>query len=119
MPPTGGHATQLTHTPWPNGDYEPAPSPNGHWVVFASDRLHHDICCSDLFLMRANTTDQHLVTDQTTGEAPEWSGTAARQQGSVPPVPAPSAAEIARARRMMAVQSRLTEPPRRKDAAPD
>lgn len=111
MPATGGHATQLTRTPWPNGDYEPAPSPNGQWVVFASDRLHHDICCSDLFLMRTNGTDQHLVTDQTHGEAAEWSGSAASRQGATAPTPAPTAAQIAWSRRMMARQNRIPGPP--------
>lgn len=64
IPATGGHATQLTHTPWPEfsggtGSY----APNGSKIAFMSNRGHPDHCCVDLFVMRAN--GQHQVKVKT------------------------------------------------------
>jgi Tol biopolymer transport system component len=64
IPATGGHPTQLTHTPWPsfsggNTSY----APNGAKIAFISDRNHSDRCCFDLYVMRAN--GQHQIKVKT------------------------------------------------------
>ena len=57
----GTAVTRLARTKWPTSNFEPAYSPGGGQIAFSSDRRHPDLCCEDLFLMRADGSRQHLV----------------------------------------------------------
>lgn len=107
---SGSHVTQLTFAPWPNGDYEATSSPSGRYVAFGSDRRYPDANGSDLFLMHADGSHQHLVTSDPQAENPDW-GTASLIQGPTNPVLPPTAAELARFHQVQALQSRLMGQP--------
>lgn len=53
--------TRLATTRWPTNNFGPAYSPGGGQIAFSSDRRHPDLCCEDLFVMRADGSHQHLV----------------------------------------------------------
>ncbi|MDX6307679.1 MAG: TolB protein [Nocardioidaceae bacterium] len=98
MPAGGGHATQLTFSPWPNGNCCISVAPEGDRVAFISDRDYPDACCNELFLMHADGSHQHVVMPGSNALFPDW-GTAPLQSGSSRSVAPPSAAMRARAAR--------------------
>jgi Tol biopolymer transport system component len=67
MRPDGTRIRRLTATRFPNDSFEPAYSPRGNRIAFASDRRHPDGCCTDLFVMSADGTRQQLVHTGLTG----------------------------------------------------
>jgi Tol biopolymer transport system component len=71
-PVSGSHVTQLTFSPWPNGDISTGPSPGGDRVAFISDRRYPDACCNELFIMHSDGSHQHLVTGDLTANVPDW-----------------------------------------------
>lgn len=76
MEADGSEIRRLTNEPYPNGGYGPTYAPSGKRIAFASDRRYDDFCCTDLFLMRANGSDQHRVQTGVLGAFdPTW-GTA-------------------------------------------
>jgi hypothetical protein len=94
VPVTGGRATQVTFTDWPNGDYNPAPAPSGARIAFISDRTHPDLCCQDLYLMNRDGSGQHMVvTGLRLPGAPDW-GTAPLQTGPSVRVPPPTSEQL-------------------------
>jgi len=79
----GTGLTRLATEKWPNSNGEPAYSPGGGQIAFSSDRRYPDLCCADLFVMRADGSGQHLVDTGLQGVVQvAW--------GSAPPVPAGS-----------------------------
>ena len=56
----GTGVTRLAITKWPTSNILPAYAPGGSQIAFVSDRRHPGQCC-DLFVMRANGSQQHLV----------------------------------------------------------
>jgi Tol biopolymer transport system component len=83
MRANGNAVTRLATTKWPNSNLEPAYSPGGGQIAFSSDRRHPDLCCADLFVMRADGSRQHMV-------ATGLQGAIEAAWGSAPPVPAGS-----------------------------
>jgi Tol biopolymer transport system component len=80
-PVSGGHATQITGTAFPNGDYLPGVSPSGRQIAFISDRTHPDLCCQDLYVMNADGSNQQLIdTGLSLVGSPDW-GSAPLQSG--------------------------------------
>jgi Tol biopolymer transport system component len=61
MRASGTGVTRLATSKWPTNNFGPAYSPGGGQIAFSSDRLHPDLCCEDLFVMRADGSRQHLV----------------------------------------------------------
>jgi Tol biopolymer transport system component len=61
MRANGAAVTRLATTKWPTNNFGPAYAPGGGRIAFSSDRRHPDLCCEDLFLMRADGSRQHLV----------------------------------------------------------
>jgi Tol biopolymer transport system component len=85
----GTGVTRLAAEKWPNSDIDPAYSPGGGQVAFSSDRRHPDLCCLELFVMRANGSQQHLVDTGIQGViGVDW--------GNAPPVPAGSPGTLSR-----------------------
>jgi Tol biopolymer transport system component len=67
----------LVVSKWPHNNLFAAYAPSGGQIAFSSDRRYPDACCLDLFTMRANGAQQHLVRtgkkvviDVTWGPAP-------------------------------------------------
>ena len=81
--------TRLATTPWPTNNFGPAYSPDGSQIAFSSDRRHPDLCCEELFVMRADGSHQHLVD---TG----LQGVLGAAWGTAPPVPAGSPGTLSR-----------------------
>ena len=61
MRANGTAVTRLATTKWPTNNFLPAYSPDGTQIAFSSDRRHPDLCCEELFMMRADGSQQHLV----------------------------------------------------------
>jgi TolB protein len=61
MRANGTAVTRLATTKWPTNNFLPAYSPDGTQIAFSSDRRHPDLCCEELFVMRADGSHQHLV----------------------------------------------------------
>jgi TolB protein len=57
----GSGVTRLATTKWPTNNFGPSYAPGGRQIAFSSDRRHPDLCCEELFTMRANGSPQHLV----------------------------------------------------------
>lgn len=58
----GSGVRRLVTTKWPTDNFGPAYSPGGGRIAFGSDRRHPaDLCCNDLFTMRADGSQQHLL----------------------------------------------------------
>ena len=79
----GSGVTRLATTKWPTNNFGPSYAPGGRQIAFSSDRRHPDLCCEDLFVMRASGSRQHLVATGLQGVIDVAWGTA-------PPVPAGS-----------------------------
>jgi Tol biopolymer transport system component len=89
MRATGTGVTRLATTKWPTNNFAPAYSPGGDRIAFSSDRRHPDLCCEELFVMRANGSRQHLVNTGLQGVVDvDW--------GSAPPVPVGSPGTLSR-----------------------
>ena len=85
----GGGVTRLATTRWPTNNFGPAYSPDGRQIAFSSDRRHPDLCCEELFVMRADGSHQHLVDTGIQGViGVAW--------GTAPPVPAGSPGTLLR-----------------------
>ena len=82
-------AASLSTTKWPANNAGSSYSPAAGQVAFISDRRHPDLCCTDLFVMRADGTQQHLVDTGLQGVLDVAWGTA-------PPVPAGSPGTLSR-----------------------
>jgi Tol biopolymer transport system component len=83
MRANGTGVRRLATSTWPNNNFGPAYAPSGDQIAFSSDRRYPDVCCEDLFAMRANGAQQHLITTGNKGVIDiAW--------GSAPPVPAGS-----------------------------
>jgi TolB protein len=89
MRANGTAVTKLATSPWPTNDFGPAYSPDGGQIAFSSDRRHPDLCCVELFIMRAGGSHQHLVD---TG----LQGVIGVTWGTAPPVPAGSPGTLSR-----------------------
>src|SRR5215470_4581177 len=76
MHPDGTGIRRLTHTPFPHDSFQSAYAPQADRIVFASDRLHADFCCNDLFVMRSNGTRETFVHTGLTGVLSPTCGTA-------------------------------------------
>jgi Tol biopolymer transport system component len=61
MRANGTRVTRLAASKWPNSNFGPAYAPGGGQIAFSSDRRHPDLCCEELFVMRNDGLDQHLV----------------------------------------------------------
>jgi TolB protein len=85
----GTGVTKLARPKWPNNDFLPAYSPDGSQIAFSSDRRYPDLCCADLFVMRANGSQQHPV-------ATGLQGVIEVAWGTAPPVPAGSPGTLSR-----------------------
>jgi Tol biopolymer transport system component len=89
MRANGTAAARLATTPWPTNNFGPAYSPDGSQIAFSSDRRHPDLCCEELFVMRADGSHQHLVDTGIEGViGVAW--------GTSPPVPAGSPGTLSR-----------------------
>ena len=100
MDADGRRLRHLTNSTFPNNDFDPAYSPLGDRIVFASDRRYSDFCCSDLFVMRTNGTGATFIDTGLTGvENPAW-GTAslvdARSRAATSSSLAPAGSRISR-----------------------
>jgi Tol biopolymer transport system component len=85
----GTGVTRLATSTWPTNNFGSSYSPGGGQVAFSSDRRHPDLCCVDLFVMRANGSQQHLVDTGLQGVIDvDW--------GAAPPVPAGSPGTLSR-----------------------
>lgn len=91
---SGSHVTQLTFSPWPNGDISTGPSPSGNYVAFISDRRYPDACCNELFVMRSDGSHQHLIGGDLTANVPDWGSAALQHHPSARPDLEPSAAQL-------------------------
>jgi TolB protein len=97
MRPDGSGVTRLATTKWPTNNFGPSYAPGGRQIAFSSDRRHPDLCCEDLFAMRANGSGQHLVVTGLQGVVDVAWGTApsvpAGSPGTLshPPAGAPAA----------------------------
>lgn len=89
MRANGTAVTRLATTPWPTNNFGPAYSPDGSQIAFSSDRRHPDLCCEELFVMRADGSHQHLVD---TG----LQGVLGAAWGTAPRVPAGSPGTLSR-----------------------
>jgi Tol biopolymer transport system component len=78
MRANGTAVTRLARTKWPTNNFGPAYAPGGGQIAFSSDRRHPDLCCEDLFLMRADGSRQHLVRTGLQGVLDVAWGTARR-----------------------------------------
>ena len=61
MRANGTGVTRLATTKWPTNNFGSAYAPGGGQIAFSSDRRHPDLCCEELFVMRADGSRQHLV----------------------------------------------------------
>lgn len=89
MGANGTAVTRLATTKWPTNNFGPAYSPDGKQIAFSSDRRHPDLCCEELFVMRADGSHQRLVH---TGHQ----GVIGAVWGTAPPVPAGSPGTLSR-----------------------
>jgi Tol biopolymer transport system component len=89
MRANGTGVTRLVTTKWPTNNFGPSYSPSGGRIAFSSDRRHPDLCCEELFTMRATGSQQHLVTSGPQGVVDiAW--------GTAPLVPAGSPGTLSR-----------------------
>jgi Tol biopolymer transport system component len=71
--PDGSDLTRLTHPLFPHNDALPSSSPQGNRIVFHSDRPYPDLCCRDLFTIRADGSGlRRLPTGLVGAVDPDW-----------------------------------------------
>ena len=104
MRANGTGVTGLATSKWPTNNFGSAYAPGGGRIAFSSDRRHPDLCCEELFVMRADGARQHLVDtgvqgvlDVAWGSAPLVAA-GSRVTVSRSPAPAPGSAHRARCR---------------------
>jgi Tol biopolymer transport system component len=81
--PDGSDLQRLTNPPSSHNDFDPSAAPQGNQIAFSSDRAYPDLCCVDLFIMRADGSGLHKVPTGGLSAAfdPDW-GPAASDDGS-------------------------------------
>jgi TolB protein len=71
--PNGTGLKRLTHPQFPHNDILPSSSPQGNRIVFTSDRPYPDLCCRQLYTVRADGSSlRRLATDLTGVTAADW-----------------------------------------------
>jgi Tol biopolymer transport system component len=76
--PDGSGLKRLTRPQFPHNDILPSSSPQGNRIVFISDRPYPDLCCRQLFVVRADGSGlRRLEAGVAAPDAPDW--------GSAPP----------------------------------
>jgi Tol biopolymer transport system component len=71
--PDGGGVKPLTRPPFPQNDILPSSSPQGDRIVFSSDRLYPDLCCRQMYTVRADGNGlRRLETDLVGVTAADW-----------------------------------------------
>ena len=64
---------RLIRPQFPHNDILPSSSPQGNRIVFTSDRPYPDLCCRQLYTMRADGSGlRRLTTDLTGVTAADW-----------------------------------------------
>jgi Tol biopolymer transport system component len=113
----GTHIRQLTSDRFPYDDFQVVFSPDATRMVFGSNRRYSDLCCFDMFVMKANGTQQTLIDTGLLGvEDFDWGSAPPIAADSVPaftaPVVSPSEAAARRAARcrQMPLPLRLQPP---------
>jgi TolB protein len=104
--PDGSGLRRLTHPAYPNNDLLASPAPAGDRVAFVSDRRYPDVCCGDLYVMRADggglhrvpTGDLNGVGNPDWGSAPRDTGTGAAVTAAAPHTPARAGSAASTAR---------------------
>jgi len=76
LDPGGTGIRRLTKEAFPHNDFHFAYSPSGNQIVFASDHRYEDLCCTDMFVMKASGAQQTLVPTGIRGVADLAWGTA-------------------------------------------
>ncbi len=99
----GTGVRRLVTTKWPTDNFGPAYAPGGGRIAFGSDRRHPaDLCCNDLFTMRADGSRQHLLATGLQGVIDIAWGTAPRvpagSPGTLSRPPAAAGAHVPSAR---------------------
>jgi TolB protein len=61
MKPDGSEIHRLTPDRFPHNDALSTYSPQGNHIAFVSDRNYPDACCLDLFAIKADGSDEHLI----------------------------------------------------------
>jgi Tol biopolymer transport system component len=61
MAANGTDIVQLTDTRYPNNSFGSVYSPTGSRIAFSSDRRYPDLCCSELFVMDADGSHEHML----------------------------------------------------------
>ena len=71
--PDGTGLTRLTRPQFPHNDILPSSSPQGNRIVFTSDRPYPDLCCRQLYTVRADGSGlRRLTTDLVGVTAADW-----------------------------------------------
>ena len=81
----GTGVRRLATSTWPNNNFGPVYAPSGDQIAFSSDRRYPDLCCEDLFAMRANGARQHLIATGNKGVVDIAWGPAPSGTAPVPP----------------------------------
>ena len=89
MRANGTGVRRLATSKWPTNNFGSAYAPGGGQLAFSSDRRHPDLCCEELFTMRADGARQRLVNTGIQGVVDVAWGTA-------PLVPAGSPGTLSR-----------------------
>jgi Tol biopolymer transport system component len=101
--PDGTGLKRLTRPQFPHSDNLPSAAPRGDRIVFSSDRPYPDVCCRDLFTMRADGSGLRRVPTGLVGAADADWGTAPPDTAPVAAVPrAPAHAEAPTAKACLA-----------------
>jgi Tol biopolymer transport system component len=72
--PDGSDLQRLTDPAAPHNDGFPSAAPQGNRIALTSDRAYPDLCCADLFVMRADGSGLHKVPTSSLNEVidPDW-----------------------------------------------
>jgi Tol biopolymer transport system component len=107
----GTHIRKLTSARFPYDDFEVAYSPDGNRMVFGSTRRYSDLCCTDLFVMKANGTQQTFIDTGLLGvEDFDWGSAPPIAADSVPAFTAPAVSRAEAAARLPARCRMLPRP---------
>jgi Tol biopolymer transport system component len=107
----GTHIRKLTSARFPYDDFQVAYSPDGNRMVFGSNRRYSDVCCTDMFVMKANGTQQTLIDTGLLGvEDFDWGSAPPIAADSVPAFTAPAVSPSEAAARLAARCRMLPKP---------